>query len=140
VKTNLRLSVFSVLCAGILSICAGAAWAHDEHRHDPTVTDGKAATGHELIDLAIRARAADRKVVRVKQGETVVLRWTSDEDAELHLHGYDITAEIKRDHPVVMAFQAYATGRFPITAHGFGADHSDHGGEPTLIYLEVLPQ
>jgi len=77
------------------------------------------------------------KVVRVKQGQTVELRWSSDEAVELHLHGYDIVAKPKPGAPAVMRFKAHATGRYPVTAHGHG--HGDGHAENTMLYLEVHP-
>ena len=75
-------------------------------------------------------------VVRVTQGDQVELRWTTDEATEVHLHGYDIEADLAPGAEQIMSFEARATGRFAIEAHGFGQDHSD----TTLMYLEVLPR
>jgi len=77
------------------------------------------------------------KTIRVKQGEQVSLRWTTDEAATVHLHGYDIEKKIKPNESAVMSFKANATGRFPIEAHGFGDKKSKH---TVLLYLEVLPR
>ena len=91
-----------------------------------------------VFDLAIRARKiyGGSNVVRVTQGEKLRLRWTSDEAATLHLHGYDIETAVRPGATASMTFTAYATGRFPVEAHGF-ADH--RSGETTLLYLEVYP-
>jgi FtsP/CotA-like multicopper oxidase with cupredoxin domain len=95
------------------------------------------------FNLEIRARkvVGTSRTVRVKQGDTVTLRWTTDEAVGLHLHGYDIEQVIKPGAPVELAFKAHATGRFPITAHGFG-DHAHTSGhsESPLVYIEVLPR
>ena len=81
--------------------------------------------------------------LRVVQGDRIELRWTSDEVATLHLHGYEVEATVAPGAPATMVFEAYATGRFPIVAHGFGKS----GGstttpqrEKTLLYLEVHPR
>lgn len=101
------------------------------------------------FDLEIRARkvVGTSRTVRVKQGDTVTLRWTTDETVAVHLHGYDIEQVITSGAVAELAFKAHATGRFPITAHGFG-DHARPGGhahtgghgESTLVYIEVLPR
>jgi hypothetical protein len=59
----------------------------------------------------------------------------------IHLHGYDIEKVITPEAPTTFNFTTYATGRFPITAHGFGA-HAHGGGheEAPLLYLEVHPR
>jgi hypothetical protein len=77
-------------------------------------------------------------VIRVTQGETVELVWHADEPARLHLHGYDIEFDVTPDAPTVIRLTAHATGRFPVTSHGFGGGH-DHG-HATLLYLEVYPR
>jgi hypothetical protein len=92
------------------------------------------------IELVISERKVQReeKTIRVTQGESLELVWQSDESAELHLHGYDISFEVSPQAPVIVAFDAHATGRFPITSHGFGGQKG-HGHE-ALLYLEVYPQ
>jgi hypothetical protein len=103
-------------------------------------------TDSPTFNLEIRTRkvVGTSRTVRVKQGDIVILRWTTDETVALHLHGYDIEQVIKPGAPADLAFKAHAIGRFPITAHGFG-DHAHAGrhSESTLVYLvyiEVLPR
>ncbi len=91
---------------------------------------GRAVTG-SAVEVA-----GGLGVVRVTQGDQVELRWTTDEETEVHLHGYDIEVELMPGTEQVMTFEARATGRFAIEAHGFGQDH----GDATLMYLEVLPR
>ena len=88
------------------------------------------------FDLAIAKRRLEGgpSTIRVKQGETVVLRWRSDEPVRLHLHGYDLHADVSPSAPATIRFAATAAGRFPVAAHRSGAR------ETTLVYIEVLPQ
>jgi hypothetical protein len=81
------------------------------------------------------------RTIRVKQGETAMLRWTSDETVALHLHGYDLEQVVKPGALSELTFKAHATGRFPITMHDSGG-HGPQGahGETTLLYIEVLPR
>ena len=102
--------------------------------------------GDEVTDKVhrIEIKILNRKVVRdssirVVQDDAVELVWTTDEVASLHLHGYDIELEITPSAPVVMAFTAYATGRFPITSHRF-KERQHNSDRKTLIYLEVYPR
>ena len=98
-----------------------------------------ASGGTQRIELAIQNRSLGIKdnTLRVTEGNTIELVWTTDEAVELHLHGYDIELNVPETEPAVMTFEAHATGRFPITSHGFGSD--DHGPQ-TLLYLEVHPR
>src|SRR5262245_30678265 len=38
---------------------------------------------------------ANMRLIRVKQGDVVKLRWSSDRSIALHLHGYDIERKIE---------------------------------------------
>ncbi len=103
------------------------------------------AQSSRTIEIAVENRAVTGPavetsgglgVVRVTQGDQVELRWTTDESTEVHLHGYDIKADLTPGNAEVMTFEARATGRFAIESHGFGNEHS----HAPLLYLEVLPR
>jgi FtsP/CotA-like multicopper oxidase with cupredoxin domain len=102
---------------------------------------GSAETQTFTLEIRARKLVGASRTIRVKQGDTVTLRWSTDEPITLHLHGYDIERVIKPEAPAELAFKAHATGRFPVTVHGFG-DHAHKGGygESTLLYVEVLPR
>lgn len=89
-----------------------------------------------VIDLAIRGGQLpeDQRVIRVRQGDEVVLRWTTDRTLTIHLHGYEIEKTLTPEGPTTMRFTARATGRFPIEIHG------SRRGQEVLGYLEVHPR
>jgi len=103
----------------------------------------RAAVAQDGPRQVIEARIEKRKVVaptgaiRVTEGDVVELRWTSDEAVELHLHGYDVELQVRPGEPATMVIEAHATGRFPITSHGWGAGGHGHDA---LTYLEVYPR
>ncbi len=91
------------------------------------------------IDVQIEHRkVVGDPVIRLTEEQEVRIVWTTDEAAELHIHGYDIRIDISPDAPAETSFTAHATGRFAVTSHGFGGDHG-HGHE-TLLYIEVYPK
>jgi FtsP/CotA-like multicopper oxidase with cupredoxin domain len=92
-----------------------------------------------VIDVRIENRkvVAPTAAIRITEGDVVELRWTSDEAVELHLHGYDMEIQVRPEQPAAMVIEATATGRFPITSHGWGA--AGHGHD-ALTYLEVYPR
>jgi len=98
---------------------------------------GDAAAEPQVFELSIRSGElpAEQRVIRVRQGDDVTLRWTTDKALTLHLHGYDIEQRLTPHKPVQMRFTARATGRFPIETHAHG-----RGGERTLAYVEVHPR
>src|SRR5216683_2104005 len=61
------------------------------------------------------------RLMRVHEGDSVTLRWTSDRPLDLHLHGYDIEQRVAADAVTELKFTASATGRFPIEIHVPGA-------------------
>jgi hypothetical protein len=93
------------------------------------------------FDLRIeRGRVpANMRVIRVKQGDVVTLRWSSDRPIALHLHGYDIETKVEPGKPADMSFTARATGRFSIEEHkpktGGGHTH-----EAPIVRIEVHPR
>ena len=92
-----------------------------------------ASRAFELALAKGRVDAA-QETVRVKKGDKVELRWTTDRRIALHLHGYDIETTVTPGTPAVMSFQARIAGRFPVSEHGHGSRH-----ERPVLYLEVLP-
>jgi siroheme synthase len=101
-----------------------------------------AAPPGRVIDLRIAARKAEGGVrtVRVARGEPLVIRIRSDEKLAVHVHGYDVRADVKPGASASLALVARHTGRFPVTAHLDDAKPGRHGAEPTLLYLEVHPE
>jgi hypothetical protein len=65
------------------------------------------------------------------EGDAVVVEITSDTRDELHLHGYDLRAQIMPGEPTRLSFRATRTGRFGLELH---VAHSELGA------LEVYPR
>lgn len=83
--------------------------------------------------------ASNMQLIRVKQGDVVRLRWSTDRALDLHLHGYDIEQKIVPGSVSELTFTARATGRFPVEVHTpkRGGGHS-HGAP--LVQIEVYPR
>lgn len=89
----------------------------------------------KVFELAVaNGRLSGGDTIRVKKGDYVELRWSSDKPISLHLHGYDIEKRVAPKSQAVMAFRAHLAGRFPVSEHAHGARH-----ERPLLYLEVHP-
>ena len=104
--------------------------------------DARGTHAERLVELEIKQRSILNNLtsVRVKKGERIRLHWMTDETVVLHLHGYDIEISVSPGTATEMIFEASATGRFPISSHGFGTRHSPHhDDEYTLTYLEIYP-
>ena len=121
---SFRLRVIATLvCGTLLSIVPDSII---------TAQDSQPNTGERLVKLEIKQRSIldGLTSIRVGQGESIRLHWTSDEAVVLHLHGYDIKEDVPKGGEAVIEFNANATGRFLITSHqpaGEGNDsHSNH--------------
>lgn len=123
-----KLIPCSFLLAPVLMALAGAGAAQIEVRRARV----------EVRERQV-VEPADRRLM-VQQGDRVVIEWHADERGEVHLHGYDVTVALDPDRPANMSIEARATGRFPISAHGFGAETGHGHGRRALMYLEVHPK
>ncbi len=94
-----------------------------------------------VLELTMKERQieAPQATLRVNQGEEVAFRVRSDETAELHLHGYDVTIPLEANQTSDVRFLANVAGRFPITLHEPAASGGHSHRHKTLLYLEVYP-
>lgn len=119
----------------VLLVCAAAAVAAAL----AAPLTGLAADA-KTVDIAIKqGKVVGAKSARVTQGDTVVLRWTSDRPMELHLHGYDVEAKVAPGKPAEMKVDARASGRFPVEVHTDDKSKGGHG-HAALFHLEVYPK
>jgi hypothetical protein len=106
---------------------------------------GVIVTGAKADELTFELRVErgqlppNKRLIRVKQGDVVKLRWSSDRSIALHLHGYDIERKVEPGVVAEMTFTARATGRFPVEEHQARPGGRDTHGAP-LVQVEVLPR
>lgn len=99
-----------------------AALRSDAEEEPPPATTA-AATGAattvveaEPLPVVIDVDATAGEIVRatVARGSRVVLDVTADVADHVHLHGYDLSAEVAPGRPAKLSFVADAAGRFEI--------------------------
>lgn len=85
------------------------------------------------FDLVIKEKklVSGSEVMRVKEGEEVVIKISGDETEELHLHGYDNSVEFEPGKTEELKFAATLTGRFILELEKSKTD---------IGVLEVLPK
>ena len=93
-------------------------------------------------DVIFEVQIENRKVVgdqliRVTQGQIIEMTWITDEETQVHIHGYEIHIPTSPDAPAKITFEAHATGRFPVTSHGYGNEYGKM--HHMLLYFEVHP-
>ena len=87
-----------------------------------------------------KRQVVGKKKLRISQGDQITLLWQTDENVELHLHGYNIKKKVVIDKITPMHIKAHATGRFPVTSHGFSDEKTHTHGKGALFYIEVHPK
>lgn len=118
--------------AAMVAVAALAAGAF------PAITSYGEST--KTVDIVIKnGKVVGKNSVRVSKGDTVVLRWSSDQRLELHLHGYDVETTVSPGALAEMKIRARATGRFPVEIHGQGDSGSGSHGHKSIFHLEVYP-
>lgn len=106
----------------------------------PSRADDPSAEHVFELDIRGGKLAGAARIVRVKQGDSVRLRWTTDAPMVVHVHGYNIEQTVEPGAAADMAFTARATGRFTLYAHAPGAAAGSHQHGPPLVTLEVFPR
>jgi hypothetical protein len=80
----------------------------------------------EQADVTVDVTVANGKVnpsgatIKVKAGQTVLVKAVSDADDELHIHGYDKELELTPGKPVSVKFTANMKGTFEVETHKSG--------------------
>ena len=69
------------------------------------------------FDVNIQGDTMTPPELKVREGDVVIMRITTDDPVELHVHGYDITQEVEPGEPTEVRFPARTTGRFEIENH-----------------------
>ena len=82
---------------------------------------------------------ADKRLIRVKQGDVVKLQWSTDRRLILHLHGYDISKEAVPGVVTDMSFTARATGRFTVEPHIARGSSGGYAHGVVLVTIEIYP-
>jgi FtsP/CotA-like multicopper oxidase with cupredoxin domain len=123
--------VVAILTAG--AVAASLLWPLPDAYAAPLAATDQPA--RRVIDVPIangKATVAGG-TIKVKQGDELELRWSSDRPMSLHLHGYDVEVKVAPPSPAVMSFRANLAGRFAVS------EHRQAGREQAVLYLEVHP-
>ena len=103
------------------TVTGGTGDGHEHEPGDATPTPEPTGTAEPdaVFAFAIAAGRAEPPLDRhtVAEGSTVRIEVTSDQADELHLHGYDLAAEVGPGKPAVIEFTADQTGLFELETH-----------------------
>jgi len=117
--------------AGVIVVLASTSVA---------VKEGCAAELTYDLPIAKGKVPENMRLIRVKQGDVVRLRWSADRPVTVHLHGYDIEKNVKPGAVTDLTFAARATGRFTVHLHpAADAPAGQAHEEAPLVAIEVYP-
>jgi heme/copper-type cytochrome/quinol oxidase subunit 2 len=100
----------------------------------PEIPSG-GAPEQRSFKLEIRNGSMTPDELVVREGDRVTLRIESDRPVELHVHGYDLRADVAPGETAEISFDADFSGRFEIENHhdhSNGDEHS-HSATGTLV-------
>ena len=97
---------------------------------DEVTFDLQIARGHVPTNM---------RLIRVRQGDIVKLRWRTDQPTVLHLHGYDVESKVEPGSIAEMTFTARATGRFSVEEHK-PRTSGGHTHGAAIVRIEVHPR
>ena len=93
------------------------------------------AASSQTFSVELQAgRVKGEETLKVRRGDQVDVRLTSDRPMVLHLHGYDIDVRVAPPAPALLTFKANVAGRFPVHEHREGA-----GTHRAVLFIEVHP-
>ena len=87
----------------------------------------------KVFELVVKGRklVSGDAVMKVNEGDLVVIKITIDEAEETNLHAYDNSIELEKDEQGQISFVAKLTGRFPLELEKSKTD---------IAVLEVMPK
>jgi hypothetical protein len=100
----------------------------------PVPPAGMAVPPHAFVVEIANGRVEGEDTLKVREGERVEVRFSSDQPVVLHLHGYEVEAKVTPPGVALMSFKADLPGRFPVHEHRTGA-----GNHRALLFVEVHP-
>lgn len=102
----------------------------------PVAPATPAAAAAQRIDVKLVGKrvAGGSDTYTVRQGVEAELHITSDKPLMLHLHGYEVHADVSPGKTNLLAFKATMPGRFPVHEHREGA-----GNHRAVFFVEVRP-
>ena len=126
-KANSRYVLF--LLTTILLISQATSCTSDEP---------KAHTFQLPIKTTQEANTVELQLLEVKHDDTVKLIIDADAFGTFHLHGYDLEKTVSPNSENQLSFEAYATGRFPMTFHpDTNGTHQKHDHKEKACSAEV---
>jgi hypothetical protein len=115
--TGVAVSAGVVALAVLALGAAGCAGDDDDGEAAGTTPTTTAAAGEpQRVTVVVENAEPVGGIVRaeIKQGTEVMVIVRSDVEDEVHVHGYDLSAEVAPDQPAHISFKADIAGEFEV--------------------------
>lgn len=130
-RFGIFLFVAFVLLAGLWSLLRPLPQATPAAPAVSAAAPAEGASTLRRLHIDVPSAAAAIAILQARAGDQIELSVRSDQDDELHLHGYDLSLALRAGEPGTLRFTAAHAGRFEIELHDA---HSQIG------VLEVAPR
>ncbi|SNR72689.1 hypothetical protein [Blastococcus mobilis] len=119
---GLTLTAALTGCAGTDSAASPSTASTPSSAAGTAPASAAPATSGQRIEVTVAGGqvSGDTGRVPVPVGQQVTLAVTSDVADEVHVHGYDLTAELVPGEPAELAFTATIPGVFEVELHDAG--------------------
>jgi hypothetical protein len=119
---GLGLAAVLTGCAGTDEPVPAGSSASSSSSTSASVVPSAPATAGQRLEVTVTGGqvTGDTGRVRVPAGEHVTLVVTSDAADELHVHGYDLGADLAPGTPATVEFDATIPGVFEVELHDAG--------------------
>jgi FtsP/CotA-like multicopper oxidase with cupredoxin domain len=138
--TRMRLAIALITAAALvlLFVLVRPGGGNDETTTAATPTTGTVATQPTVAPapqptaVVWQVNANEAKIARktVQKGARVTLVVTADHSEEVHVHGYDLKADVAPGKPAKIGFHADTPGRFEIELEHAGKQIAELTVEP----------
>jgi hypothetical protein len=119
---GLALATVLTGCAGTDSAASPGSGSSTAASSTPAATAATTEAEGQRIEVTVTGGqvSGDTGRVPVAAGEQVTLTITSDVADEVHVHGYDLTADLAPGQPAEVSFAATIPGVFEVELHEAG--------------------
>jgi nitrous oxide reductase len=107
------VALVAFVALAVLALGAAGCGGDDDDEGAGTTP---AASQPQEVTVEVKDAEPVGGIVRadIKQGTEVMLKVTSDVEDEVHVHGYDLSAEVAPDQPAHISFKADIAGEFEV--------------------------
>lgn len=128
---QLRFALSAIIGAAGLTALATFFWPSPPAVPAGTAVEAGPGQVEHRFEVRDGALEAGSRLVRARAGDRVTLRVLSDQDDELHVHGYDLTRQLQAGQAGELSWMADRAGRFEVELHD---------SHQTLTTLEIMPR